>query len=571
MDTEKGRYLDSWKEIAAYLGRNIRTCWLWERELGMPVHRLDGSPKARVFAWTGEIDAWREARGQNFGKGRPGIPKRSWLVLRIGDRRIETAHVLAGLAGLVVLILALLKVIPPPPPDHASIAVLPLADLSPRADQAAWCEGISDSLISALSKINSLRVRGRLSAFLFSVRDDVREVGRKLRVDEVLTGSLQRSEDRMRITVQLVRAVDGTLIWSETWDGRVDDIFDIQDKIASTVAAKLDVRIPEPERRALAKRYTNDKDAYDLYLKARYVERSVDPAQMQKAIPLYLAAIEKDPRFVLPYIALIRDYTALFVSFSVMPRDEAYLKAKEAAAQAMALDPEHGAVWATLANLIYSFEHDIESAERHYRRALKLSPRDPDVLEHHSIYLVERGRLEESLEDCRLLVEIDPLLPQNHLYSGMRLYFLRRYEESAAAYEQALDFDPYHLNSLGWCIWTYLAQGRDDKALAAAARFDRANPGPPISTGCRAIIAAAAGKREEAEVLMEAGKEGTNGFDMAIYYAALGDRERALAMLTEFYTWNPGVLSFCFLNHFFDKYRTDPEFVALLRRSGFER
>ena len=92
MDTEKGRYLDSWKEIAAYLGRNIRTCWLWERELGMPVHRLDGSPKARVFAWTGEIDAWREARGQNFGKSRPGIPKRAWRVLLDGLRRIKSVE-----------------------------------------------------------------------------------------------------------------------------------------------------------------------------------------------------------------------------------------------------------------------------------------------------------------------------------------------------------------------------------------------------------------------------------------------------------------------------------------------
>ncbi|MCJ7487071.1 MAG: tetratricopeptide repeat protein [Candidatus Aminicenantes bacterium] len=270
----------------------------------------------------------------------------------------------------------------------------------------------------------------------------------------------------------------------------------------------------------------------------------------------------------MPYITLARDYAYLFVSYGVLPRDEAYKKSKDALDKAMSIDSENGAAYAALANLNNFFEYDLAAADRNFERALQLSPRDPEVLEDHCLYLVQRGRLKEALEEIKLLVEIDPLLPQNYFYLGRQYYYLRRYDDSIAAYAKGLELDPDHLNSLTWRNFTFLAQGRHDKVLETVAKLDQFWP-----SGARAWLAldeASKGNRIEAARYKEEAKGAFRVFESACYYAALGDRDAALSQLTAFYNENRALLSFCFLTHFFDKYRSDPEFVELMRKSGFE-
>jgi len=449
-----------------------------------------------------------------------------------------------------------------------SIAVLPFTDLSPDKDQAAWCEGIAETLLNSLANVKSLQVRGRHSSFLFTAQDDPREVGRKLNADKLLTGSLQKLGNRIRITVQLVNTADGTPLWSEKRDGEMEDIFAIQDMITSMTISKMNVGLIEGESSRLEKRYTNNKEAYELYLKGTYIERSAASEAVQKAIPVYLEAIDKDPNFVLPYVALARDYAHLYISYGgILPREEAYKKSKEALTKALALDSENGEAYAALANLSYSFENDLAGAERNYERALQLSPRNPAVLVGHNFFLIQRGRLAEALDEIRLLIEIDPLLPQDYFYLGQRYYYLRRYDDSVAAYQQGLELDPNHLNTLAWRNFTYLAQGRIDKVLDTAKRMEQLAPG--FYAAWLAFAEASNGNRREAEKYRDAANM-KDPWHSAVFYAALGDRDLALSHLTTLYNENRSVLSFCFLIHLFDKYRSDPDFVELLRKSGLE-
>jgi serine/threonine protein kinase len=457
-------------------------------------------------------------------------------------------------------------------PNQPTLAVLPFTDLSPAKDQASWCEGIAETLHDSLANVRSLQVRGKYSSFLFKSQDDPREVGRKLNAQKLLTGTLQKVGNRLRVNVQLLNAADGTPIWSEKFDGKEEDIFDIQDKIAAVAISRMQIGLLEKEKAGLEKRYTRNKEAYSLYLKANHIARPGGSDDIKKCIPVYLEATEKDPDFVLPYIRLASAYGLLYLSTAgMMPRDEAYAKTKEALRKAFALDSENGEAYAVRAGLKYSFENDMAGAELDYQRALQISPWSPFVLAQHDSFLRSKGRLEEALSEVKLLIEIDPQDPTNYFYLGTHLYWLRRYNDSIIAYNKALELDPNHELTLGWSMLCFLARGENDKALEMAKRtipIDRTD-----YIYILGVIEAVKGNKVEAEKHFESLTPGVGcGGPMfaAIFYAAMGNRDRALENLTRLYNDDRASLSFAFLTHFFDKYRADREFVDLLKKSGFE-
>ncbi len=458
-----------------------------------------------------------------------------------------------------------------PASGQQTLAVLPFTDLSPAKDQASWCEGIAETLINSLANVKSLQVRGKYSSFLFKSQDDPREVGRKLNAQKLLTGTLQKIGNRLRVNVQLLNAADGTPIWSDKFDGQEEDIFDIQDKIAFAAISQMKVGLLEKEKTGLEKRYTNNKEAYSLYLQANHIARPMTSDDVFKSIPVYLDATEKDPSFVLPYITLAWLYADLYASFGVMPRDEAYGKSKEALRKAYALDSENGEAYAVRANLKYSYENDLAGAELDFQRALQISPYSPLVLTRHYFFSLVKGRLEEGLSDLELLVEIDPQDPQNYYYLGQCLYFLRRYDDSIIAYHKALELDPNHINTICWSIFCYLARGENDKAIEMAKRLAPIDKDDfPYFLG---VIEAVRGNKVNAEKHFKSLTPGIGSgspFWAATFYAAMGNKDKALENLTRVFNENRFVLSFMFLTHFFDKYRNDPELVDLLKKSGFE-
>jgi TolB-like protein/tetratricopeptide (TPR) repeat protein len=452
------------------------------------------------------------------------------------------------------------------PAGRPSLAVLPLTDASPGNDQSTWCRGISESLIDSLARMRSVDVRGRQSSFQFTADDDVGEVGRRLNVKYLLTGTLQRSDSRLRISLRLIDTGTDRHLWSETFDGDAQEIFDIQDRITAKVTGRLNASFAGTDPLRVPPRRTDNPEAYDAYLRARRAlsGRTVD--DLVRAIPMLHEAIAKDRNFALPYAALAETYAYLYVSFGAIPRQEAHDQAKAALGQALALDSENVPAIVVRAVLKADFENDCLGAGRDFLQALRLSPEDPTALVHHNFFLIQKGHLAEALEGLNLLIHIDPAVPQNYFYRGRLYYFLKRYDEGLADYEKALQMDPGHRNTIEWSVLTYLARGWVEKAAEAASRIEAWDP--PYASTCRAWISAFTGDRHARTAPVTPVK--TDTWALSIYHAARGDRTEALANLAILAERNRGILAFAYLTHAFDKYRSDPAFLSLLTSSCFE-
>ncbi len=457
-----------------------------------------------------------------------------------------------------------------------SLAVLPFTDLSQEKDQAAWCEGIAETILNSLANVKSLQVRGRHSSFQFTAQDDPREVGKKLNADKLLTGSLWKFGDHLRVTVQLINPATGTPDWSGQEDGEMREIFDIQDRIVSTIVSRMNVEMLGEDRERLEKRYTNSPEAYDLYLKGNYAANRGTDVDAIKASSLYLEAVQKDPNFVLAHIALARCYQDLTIGYGVWPKEKAYILTKEALNMAFALDRENGEAFAIRAGMKYFFENDPAGAELDYQRAFQLSPRNPMILRDRFRYLTTRGFLEEAQSEAKLLVEIDPVDPYGYWMMGLIYYNLRRYDDSINAYEKALELDPDFVNVQGWSVFTYLAQGQYGKARDMAKHFEHKTQDQYLFS--MAMIEGSLGNREAAEkykkvldeFMLEKYSMTTPPFWEAAYSAVMGDRDATLANLTKLVSENQyGPVNDVFYWHYYDKYRSDSGFIALFKRAGF--
>ncbi|MBN1548934.1 MAG: protein kinase, partial [Syntrophaceae bacterium] len=457
-----------------------------------------------------------------------------------------------------------------------SIAVLPFTDLTQEKDQAVYCEGIAQWVLDSLSNMENLQVLARYSSFQFTAEDDPREVGKKLNVDKILTGSLWKSGDRLRITMKMVDAATGIQAWSEPFDGETKEaIFDIQDRIASTIVRRLNIELSEGDKSHLEKRPTSSPEAYDLYLKGNNAQW-ISQDGVLRAVSFYLEAVQKDPAFALAYVALARCYKDLAFIYEIWPKEKGYKLSKEALVRAFALDNENGEAFAIRASLEFYYGGDAAGADRDYQRALQLSPRNPAILRDFFWYLITKGRMEEALTEAKVLGEANPLDPTGYLILGIAYYCLRRYDDSIDAYQKSLAFDPEYFGAHGWSVYTYLAQGQYKKARDAAKNLEHQSQDNYLFV--MALIEGSSGNREEAEKYRKAFndygrveyKQSVAGNYNSAIYAALGDRDRTLENLNKHLVENPNAPVQYLFWHFFDKYRSDPEFIAFFKKVGFE-
>ena len=357
--------LDSWKEIANYLNRGARTVQRWEREEGLPVHRLLHDKLGSVYAYRSELDAWWESRHQ----------------------RLEKEPVAS-------------------PSEERSIAVLPFADLSREKDQGYFCEGIAEEIIGTLSRIRGLRVASRTSAFRFKEGvAKVEEIGRALRVASLLEGSVRKSGDQLRISVQLVSAEDGYHLWSETYERTLGDVFKVQAEIARSVAKALELTLSPGEKEALRRTPTTDMEAYDLYLRGRRFYYQYGPADMEYAIQLFTRAAEKDGAFSLAYTGLADSWSYLYL---YSERNPLLLEmADHASHRAVELDPDSGQAQASRA-LVLSLEGRDQEAEVAFENAKRLDESLFEARYFYARHCFARGRAEEALRLYEEAIRIRP-------------------------------------------------------------------------------------------------------------------------------------------------------------------
>jgi TolB-like protein len=274
--------------------------------------------------------------------------------------------------------------------------VLPFEDLSPKKDQDYLCIGLAESLINALSKIQDLRVPARTSSFSFQAKDYIiRDIGEKLDVKTVLTGSLQMAGNTIRITTQLINAVDESLLWSEQYNRELDDVFSIQDEISGNIVETLKVKLGAKERAVLTKRETTSAEAYQLYLQGRYFRWIEDNINYLKAKNYFEQALEKDPNYSAAYAGLADIYMLLGL-FGIMSRDEADQQAKNAAQRALDLDENSSEAHTSMGLILEVFDWDWAGAEREFKRAIDPNPNFFDAHYEYGLLLTRLKRLVEA-------------------------------------------------------------------------------------------------------------------------------------------------------------------------------
>src|SRR5438128_3914382 len=269
-------------------------------------------------------------------------------------------------------------------------------------------DGVSEELITALSKINGLQVKARTSSFAFKGKnEDIQKIGELLRASHLLEGSVARAGNKLRITAQLIQASDGNHEWSDTYDREMQDIFAVRSEVAEKVAETLKVRLLGEEKRKIDKKPTENLEAYNLYRQGRFYADKLSEEGMAKARPLFEQAIEKDPRFTLAYTGLADNY--VIAADAIVPPREAFSKAKEAALKAIEMDDSLAEAHASLGFVHYHYDWDWAAAEKEFKRALTLNPQSVRSHTLYTEYLAGMGRFNEAYDQGRRALELDPL------------------------------------------------------------------------------------------------------------------------------------------------------------------
>jgi TolB-like protein/Flp pilus assembly protein TadD len=412
-------------------------------------------------------------------------------------------------------------------------------DASRKKELEYLCDGVAEEIINALSKVEGLRVVARTSAFSFKGKnEDVRAIARRLNVDALLEGSVRKSDNQLRVTVQLVSGADGYHLWSERYDREMKDVFAIQDDITLAVVNKLKLTLLGSEKAALVKRHTEDVEAYSLYLKGRYFWNKRTEAGFFKSLEYFRQAIEKDPGYALAWAGIADSYDLLGWYGHLSPR-EAFTRARSAAEKARDLDDTLGEAHASLGWISANYDWDWVSAERAYKRALELNPMYATAHQWYSEFLTYMGRHDESIAEGRKALELDPLslIINNDL--GQVYFFARRYDEAIAQLRRTLEMDPGFAVPHFFLALALAQMSHYEDAVAEATKAMKlAGEDDTLVLSQLGIIHALSGERDKAERVLAkleglADAKYVSPFLLSLVHTGLGDLDKAFARLEE--------------------------------------
>ncbi|HEY7409452.1 MAG TPA: tetratricopeptide repeat protein [Vicinamibacteria bacterium] len=595
---DRAERLESWKEIAAYLRRSPRTVQRWERSSGLPVHRLLHDRLGSVYAYPSELDAWWEERRVSLGAedveeapekvdaagsadtlGEPAPPlaaeappadaspagappsgrrRASWW--RAGT--VAAAALAVAAAGWTAW--SRRKAAAPRP---QRLAVLPFANFTGSPEQDFLSDGLTEELTAELGRLPQLGVIARTSVMRFKKTDKgIREIGRELRVDYVLEGSVRQADRRLRVTAQLIRVADEVHVWADSFDREGGDLIGVQREIARRVAEETRLRTaaaPEP---------AVDPEAHLAYLRGRYHWARRTEQGFREGLHHFQQAIVKDPGWARPFTGLADTYM-LMANYGFLPVGEATPKARDAAQLALRLDPDLAEAHASLGLILGSHDWDFAGAERAFRRALELNPSHAAARLWYGLLLLDLGRVEEARVQFQRGLEADPLSEGLRSQLAACDFQEGRYDRALAAERAVAEASPDQPNAWISIARVHLVTGRPDDALAAVARARELTSDHASVMGLHAYALARAGRREEARDVLErlvaaTGPRKARAFDLALAATGLGERERALAWLEQMVEErHVGVRSLAGYPEF-DSLRTEPRFQAVLARVG---
>ena len=574
--------LDSWKEIALYLHRDVTTVQRWEKQEGMPVHRHLHDKRGSVYALSSELDAWRQSRKLRLDEVQEPVLEapadldgqqttvpggRRWLV------RSAAVVILAALLTLVY-VATRSRAGDAGRPKIRSLAVLPLQNLSGDPSQDFIADGMTEELIGRLSRIHGLRVISRTSSMHFkNTQLALPEIGRMLAVDAIVEGSLVREGQQIRVHAQLIRAATDDHIWAGEYQRNYESILEVQGEVARSIVDQIALNLSPEERARLVSGRPVDPQAYENYLKGRYYFSQRTEDALHKSIASFQQAITSDPGYAPAYSGLAEAYAMLGFRGG-LPSKDALSGAKKAALKAIELDNSLAEPHASLAFIAETYDWDWPGAEREYKQALELNPSYAQAHNWYAGYLTYTGRFNEGIAEAMRARELDPLsLPLNNALAG-RLLAGRRYDEALGQVQRTLELDDHFAPAHQTLGWIYLHSGKQKEAIRefqhALELSGAEDTDIQLDLG---FACAVSGQREEARrILVKLEQMHQQGIapsaSVAILYGALGETSEAFAWLEKAYKERDPQLTYLKAGRRFEPLRKDPRFGQFVGRVG---
>ncbi len=455
-------------------------------------------------------------------------------------------------------------------PHIKSLAVLPLENLSSDPGQEYFVDGMTDELITDLSKISALRVISRTSVMQYKgAGKSLPQIARELRVDAVIEGSVFRAGDHVRITTRLTDPAADKQLWAESYEGDLRDVLRLQNQVARSIADEVRSKLTPNEQRRLGSSPQVDPRAYEAYLKGRYNWNQRSSAGLKKALELFQRAIDIDPTYAAAYTGVADTYN-LMGSRRDLPANEAFERARAAAQKALELDDNLAEAHASLAGVLQSGnDWNFSAAEAEFKRAIELNPNYATAHFWYGLNLLPLKRPDEAINEFRRAEELDPLSPLSSEYVGFAMEKARRYDEAIAANQQTIalfpDFAPGH-----WALgMAYRQKGMYQQAISEFKKAIELSPGRPdfLATLCHAY-AVSGNKNEALKITHELEASHAPAFALALVYLGLGDRDRTFSLLEQAYEEHFPIMPEALQDPLFDPIRPDPRFQTLLRRIG---
>jgi TolB-like protein/DNA-binding winged helix-turn-helix (wHTH) protein/tetratricopeptide (TPR) repeat protein len=459
------------------------------------------------------------------------------------------------------------------PGSIRSLAVLPLANLSADRDQDFFVDGMTDALRQNLEGIRALRVISRTSSMHY--RENTKslpEIARELRVDAAVEGSVLRSGDRVRITVELVEAATEKHLWGNSFEGDLKDVFSLQTEVARKTADEIRVSLTPPDRARLARLHAPNPPAYLAYARGRFLWSRRTEQDMRKAIGYFQEAIDKDHDYALAYDGLADCWVALGWYGYLSPA-ETFPHAKEAVNQALALDDSLAEAHTSLAFVSVYYDRDWEKAEREFRRVIELNPNYANGHHWYAEFLSLVGRHEQAIAESERARELDPVSNIINTWVGSRYYFARQYDKAIEQYRNAVEMDPAFVPVHLVLGQTYEQKQMYQEAIAELQRAVTLSGRSPVYVAALAHAYGVAGRRTDAEAsiaeLRNMSKQKyVSSVDLALAHLGLGEREEAMALLDQAVAERSPRVAFLGIEPHFDPLRADTRFQRLISRIG---
>lgn len=457
---------------------------------------------------------------------------------------------------------------PQAPP--ASVVVLPFKDLHAAADDEYFSDGLTEELIHVLTKIEGLRVIAWSSANKLRDTGDLRSVARELDAATVLTGSVRRAGDRLRITAHLADAVSGQFLWSETYDRKPEDVFRIQEEIAQAIAASLQVQLLGCAPAATAADPKRIK-AHDLYLRGRFQWNKRLPDSLERAISYFSEAIASDPNFAPAYAGLADGYSLRADLGFAHPR-EVMPQARAAAERAIELDPQLADGYASLGIILGLYDWKWDAAEQAYRRAVSLNPGYVTARHWYGCdYLALLGRFDEALREMQVARDLDPLSYTINESYGYVLLCSRRYDEAVAVYQEARELEPFyykHFSSLGRA---YIQLEKYEEAIGMLQQARAIAGDVPNVLGALGQAFGLLGRKQDARRILSrmstvAARKYVPSTAFALVHAGLNEPEQAIEWLRKGFNGRELTMPALLVHPAYDALREVPEFTAIVQR-----